>query len=75
MAVIFRTFFAFLMLFAEKSPFLISCCFYEIYEAKQLKRFRRSENLPGSVKASEFLCIIFFRAAARNFQSGIIGYN
>ena len=62
-------------LFAEKFFFLISCCFYEIYAAKQLKRFRRSENLPGSVKASGFLCIIFFRAAARNFQSGIIGYN
>ena len=53
----------------------MSCCFYEIYEAKQLKRFRRSENLPGSVKASWFLCTIFFRAAARNFQSGRIGYN
>ena len=75
MAVIFRAFFAFLMLFAEKFPFLIFCCFYEIYEAKQLKRFRRSENLPGSVKASGFLCTIFFRAAARNFQSGRIGYN
>ena len=75
MAVIFRAFFAFLMLFAEKFFFLISCCFYEIYAAKQLKRFRRSENLPGSLKASGFLCIIFFRAAARNFQSGIIGYN
>ena len=35
MAVIFWAFFAFLMLFAEKFPFLIFCCFYEIYEAKQ----------------------------------------
>ena len=74
-AVIFWAFFAFFQLFAEKFPFLISCCFYEIYAAKPLKRFRRSENLPGSVKTSGFLCIIFFRAAARNFQSGIIGYN
>lgn len=74
LAVIFRAFLPFYT-FAEKFFFLMSCCFYEIYEAKQLKRFRRSENLPGSVKASWFLCTIFFRAAARNFQSGRIGYN
>ena len=75
LAVIFRAFFAFFKLFAEKFFFLISCCFYEIYAAMQLKRFRRSENFPGNAKVSGFLYIIFFRAAARNFQSGIIGYN
>lgn len=75
LAVIFWAFFCLFNAFCEKIPFLIFCCFYKIYAAKQLKRFRRSKNLPGSVKTSGFLCINFFRAAARNFQSGIIGYN
>ena len=70
----FSGIFCFFNAFCGIIPFLISCCFYEIYEAKQLKRFRRSENLPGSVKASWFLCIIFFvprRGIFNREESGI----